>query len=235
MGGGLAEYIVADANLIAHKPKSLSLIESAALPLVGLTAWEGLITYANVQRDQTVLVHGGTGGVGHIAIQLAKYLGAKVYTTVSSPNKMEIAKQLGADFVIDYKNTEVQSYVNQYTQGAGFEVIFDIIGTDNLPKCFDAAALFGKVISIMATGQYDLTPAFLKGLTLHTIMQPLPLLTGLKRAHYGAILTKLAHLVDQSVIRPLIDEKRFILDQVGAAHDYLESNKAIGKVLITHG
>lgn len=234
MGGALAEYIVADANLIAHKPKTLSLIESAALPLVSLTAWEGLITYANVQKDQTVLIHGGTGGVGHIAIQLAKWLGAKVFATSSSTEKLDISKQLGADFTINYKNTNVKSYVTEYTHDAGFDVIFDTVGGENLTECFYAASLFGTVICILAAGNYDLTPAFLKGLTIHTIMQPLPLITGVKRAHYRKILTKISELVDAGVIQPLIDEKIFTIDQVGAAHTYLENGNAIGKIVLTN-
>lgn len=234
MGGALAEYIVADANLIAHKPKTLSLIESAALPLVSLTAWEGLITYANVQNAQTVLIHGGTGGVGHIAIQLAKWLGAKVFATSSSTQKTNISKQLGADFTINYKNTNVKSYVTEHTQDVGFDVVFDTVGGENLTESFYAASLFGKVISILAVGNYDLTPAFLKGLTIHTIMQPIPLITGVKRAHYKEILTKIAELVDTGVIKPLIDEKKFTIDQVGAAHTHLENGNAIGKVVLTN-
>ncbi len=211
MSGALADYILADANLIAHKPKTLSLVDSAALPLVSLTAWEGLVTYANVQKDQTVLVHGGTGGVGHIAIQLAKWLGANVFATGSSPKKLDISKQLGADVAINYKNSHVPAYVNEYTKGVGFDVVFDTVGGENLSDCFQAAALFGKVISILAAGNYDLTPAFLKGLSLHMVLQPLPLITGIKRSHYGEILTMIAKLVDKGIIRPLIDENKFTM------------------------
>ncbi|MCX7124285.1 MAG: zinc-dependent alcohol dehydrogenase family protein [Gammaproteobacteria bacterium] len=233
MGGALSEYILADANLIARKPKTLSFSEAAALPLVSLTAYEALITYANIQKNQTVLIHGGTGGVGHIAIQLAKSLGATVFTTCSSSKKMDIAKQLGADVAINYKNSPVESYVAEHTNGSGFDVVFDTVGGKNLSDCFIAASLFGKVISILAAGSYDLTPAFLKGLTLHTIMQPLPLITGIKRAHYRKILIKIAELIDSGTIRPLIDEKKFTIDQVGDAHTYLESGNAIGKVVLT--
>ncbi len=234
MGGGLAEYVLADANLIAHKPKSLSMVAAAALPLVAITAWEAFITYAKVQKSQTVLIHGGTGGVGHLAIQLAKWLGAKVYSTSSSPKKLAICKQLGADFTIDYKNTKVEAYVEKYTHNAGFDVVFDTVGGQNLSECFSAAAVYGRIVSILAVGSYDLTPAFLKGLTLHTVMQPLPLITGQNRAHYREILTKIAELVDSGVIKPLIDEKKFTIAQVGSAHAYLESGKAIGKVVLTN-
>lgn len=233
MGGGLAEYVLADVNLIAHKPKTLSFIEAAALPLVSLTAWEGLINYANVQKGQTVLIHGGTGGVGHIALQLAKWLGATVFSTSSSLEKLEVSKQLGADFVINYKETDTKSYVAEHTNNAGFDIVFDTVGGENLSESFYAASLYGKVITILAAGNYDLTPAFLKGLTIHTIMQPLPLLTGIKRAQYGEILAKLSELIDKGIIRPLIDKKKFTIDEVGAAHAYLKNGDAIGKVVLT--
>jgi len=232
MGGGLAEYILADTNLIAHKPKTLSFLEAAALPLVSLTAWEGLITCANVQKDQTVLIYGGTGGVGHIAIQLAKWLGATVFATSSTPEKSDISKQLGADFTINYKDSDVKSYVAEHTNHTGFDVVFDTVGGENLSQSFHAAALFGKIITILAVGPYDLTPAFLKGLSIHTIMQPLPLLTGIRRSQYGEILAKISELVDKGIIRPLIDEKKFTIDEVGAAHAYLKSGDAIGKVVL---
>lgn len=233
MGGGLAEYILADTKLIAHKPETLSFPEAAALPLVAITAWEGLITTANVQKGQTVLVYGGTGGVGHIAIQLAKWLGATVFSTSSSPDKQDISKQLGADFTINHKNTDVKSYVAEHTNNAGFDVVFDTVGGENLSESFYAAALFGKVITILAAGNYDLTPAFLKGLTIHTIMQPLPLLTGIRRAQYGEILAKIAELTDKGHIRPLIDEKKFTINEVSAAHAHLKNGDAIGKVVLT--
>lgn len=233
MGGALSEYILADSRLIANKPKNLSFAEAAALPLVALTAWEGLITYANVQPNQTVLIHGGTGGVGHVAIQLAKWLGAKVFSTSSSTSKMDLAKKLGADITINYKNTPVATYTQEYTDGVGFDVVFDTVGGDNLSDSFSAATLFGKVISILAVGNYDLTNAFLKGLTLHMVMQPLPLITGIKRGHYNTILTKITELVDTGIIKPLMDEKKFTIKQVGAAHTHLENGKAIGKVVMT--
>jgi NADPH2:quinone reductase len=221
MGGGLAEYVLADIKLISRKPKSITFSQAAALPLVALTAWEGLVTCANVQKNNTVLIHGGTGGVGHIAIQLAKWL-------------MELTKQLGADIAINYKDSNARSYVPQHTSGIGFDVVFDTVGGENLKESIEAAALFGQVISILAVGNYDLTPAFFKGLSIHTVMQPLPLITGVRREEYGKILAKIAELVDSNIIRPLIAEQQFTVNQVGAAHDYLESGKAVGKVVLEH-
>ncbi|MCB1811304.1 MAG: zinc-binding dehydrogenase, partial [Candidatus Competibacteraceae bacterium] len=125
LGGALAEFMLADANLIAHKPGNLSLPEAAALPLVTITAWEGLHLRAGLQAGQRVLIHAGTGGVGHIALQLAKQAGAQVYTTVSSQAKANLARQLGADVVINYRTTAVADYVAKHTAGAGFDLVMD--------------------------------------------------------------------------------------------------------------
>lgn len=232
MQGALAEYVLADCNLIALKPRSISFNEAAALPLVALTAWEALVSYTRLQKEQHILIHGGTGGVGHIAIQLAKWLGAKVYATCSSEEKSDIALQLGADVVINYKTTSMTDYIANHTQG-GFDIVFDTVGGDNLTQCITAAALFGQVVSISAAGQFDLTPAFLKGLSIHTVMQPLPLITGLKRQHYQNILIKIAELVDTGIIRPIVDKTLFTIQEVGQAHDHLEQGNAIGKVVLT--
>ena len=107
--GALAEYMAADARLLANKPKNLSFAEAAALPVVAITAWEALVKRANIGAGDEILIHGGAGGVGHVAIQLAKWLGAKVYTTVSSPEKAQIAEEFGADVVINYKEMSVQT------------------------------------------------------------------------------------------------------------------------------
>jgi NADPH2:quinone reductase len=172
--------------------------------------------------------------VGHVAIQLAKWLGAKVFATCSSDKKMEIAKQLGADVLINYKKESIESYIKKYTQDLGFDVVFDTVGGNNLSECMKTAALFGKIVSILAAGNFDLTPAFLKGLTIHTVLQPLPLITGIKRNHYQKILTTIAKLADNGVIRPLIDSNQFTIQQVGNAHAHLEKGHAVGKVVLTH-
>jgi len=233
LDGALAEYVLADAKLIAHKPKSLSLQQAAALPLVALTAWEALITYVKLQPQQTILIHGGTGGVGHLAVQLAKHLGATVSATVSSIDKAHHVKQLGADNVINYSQTSVAAYVKQYTNDQGFSVVFDTVGADNLVNCFQAASVHGAVICISAAGPHDLTPAFIKGLSLHMVMQPLPLITGLRRDYYGKILSHIAQLIDHGTIKPLIDPRIFTLSEIAEAHLYLEQGKAIGKVVVT--
>lgn len=228
--GTLAEYMLADARLIAHKPKSLSMREAAALPLVGITAYEGL-QRANIHADQKVLVHGGAGGVGHVAVQLARHFGADVYATCSGGKKMGIIEQYGAT-AIDYRTEKVSDYVTKYTDGAGFEVIFDSVGGANLTASFEAAALNGSVATTVSMLELDLTPAHLKGLSIHVVFMLIPMLHNYKREEHGKILAKLSDIVDAGALQPLLDEKRFGLMEVGDAYDRLTSGQAIGKVVV---
>lgn len=233
LGGALAEYILADARLVAHKPKSLTMAEAAALPLVSITAWEGLIDRAKIQPGQKVLVYGATGGVGHIGVQLAKWAGATVYALVSSDEKAAIAHRLGADVTINYRHHPVEEFVAEHTNDQGFDVVFDTVGNDNLQNAFKAAKLNGTVVSIVSLSQQDLTLLHAKGLTLHLIFMLIPMLFSMGRAHHGEILSKLAQIVDEGKIRPLLDSKTFSMAEVASAHQYAESGQAIGKVVLT--
>lgn len=231
-GGALAEYMLADAKLVAHKPKSLTMAEAAALPLVSITAWEGLIDRAKVQQGQKVLVYGGTGGVGHIGVQLAKWAGAEVFATVSNREKAAIASQLGADVAIDYRQTSVEDFVAQYTDRAGFDLVFDTVGNDNLQNAFKAAKLNGTVVSTVSRAKQDLTLLHAKGLTLHLVYMLIPLLSNVNRSYHGRILTQMADLVDRQQVRPLVDSKSFTFSDVAAAHICAESKKALGKIVL---
>lgn len=229
-GGALAEYMLTDASLIAHKPKKLSMVEAAALPLVGITAWEALFDRAHLKEKQSLLIQGATGGVGHIAIQLAKWKKAEVYATASSPEKLKKARELGA-IGINYKEQSVTDYVNQYTQGKGFEVVLDTVGGACLADSFVACTTSGTVSAISSGGTFDLTPLHKKGLTLHAIFMPTPLLTGIGRKRHGEILAELSQLVDSGYVAPLIDSV-FPFSKVGEAHTRLESGQAMGKVVV---
>lgn len=228
--GTLAEYMLADAKLIAHKPKSLSMREAAALPLVGITAYEGL-QRAHTKAGQKVLVHGGAGGVGHVAVQLAKHFGAEVYATASGGKPMDVIEKYGAT-PINYKNETVADYVQEHTDGAGFDVVFDSVGGANMTNSFEAAALNGQVVSTVSMLELDLTPAHFKGLSLHVVFMLIPMLHDHKREAHGAILTKLAKIADTGALKPLLDEKPFGLEEVGKAHDRLTSGQAMGKVVV---
>lgn len=233
--GAMAERMAADARLLAPKPPSLSMREAAALPLVSITAWDGLVDRVRALEGRRALVYGGTGGVGHVALQLAKAHGAWVATTASSPEKARICRDLGADAVIDYRQEKPEEYVARLTGGAGFDVVFDSVGGENMDRAFQAAALDGEVVSVVARQTYDLTPAMAKGLTLHIVFMLIPMIHDKNRAHHGEILRAVGDLVEAGKLRPLLDEHRFTLAQGADAHRHLESGKAVGKVVIDVG
>ena len=231
-GGALAEYILADADLVALKPDSLSFRQSAALPLVSITAWTALIDKARIKAGQKVLIHGATGGVSHIGIQLAKAMGASVYATCSSDSKATIAKDLGVDHAINYRQMDVKTYVEKFTDGKGFDVVFDTVGGENIAKCFEAAALNSSVVSVSTRSTQDLSLMHAKGLSLHVVFMLIPLLYHIGRDHHGAILNEITRLVDQSQLQPLLDKSQFGIVDVAAAHRKLEGGEATGKLVL---
>ncbi|WP_428907978.1 zinc-dependent alcohol dehydrogenase family protein [Niallia sp. Krafla_26] len=231
-GGALAEYMLADARLLAHKPKNLSFAEAAALPVVAITAWEALVKRANIQAGDEILIHGGTGGVGHIAVQLAKWIGAKVYTTVSTPEKAQLAKEFGADVVINYKNTLVKDYVDQYTGGKGFNYIFDTVDRENLDRSIEAASLYGTIVAIAVSQDYNLRPFLLKSLNFHVVFIEIPLLHEEFRHINGEVLRKVTPIIEEGKLRPLIDPNTFTFDEIAQAHEYYEAKKAVGKIVL---
>lgn len=232
--GALADYMPCDARLIAPMPASLSAREAAALPLVTLTAWEALVDKATVEPDDTVLVHGATGGVGHIGIQLAAWQGGTVFATASSERKRALGQSLGATGTIDYTEEAVEDYVARITGGRGFDVVFDTVGGDNVDRCFEAAGLNAKMATIAAREPHNLVNAYLKGLSIHTVLMLIPMLHGVGRAHHGEILREAAGLVDDDLLRPLVDDASFTFNTIGDAHAYAEQGTPIGKVVVEH-
>jgi len=228
--GTLAEYIAADSDLVAHKPKNISMREAAALPLVAITAYEGLMR-AGVGSGQKVLVHGGAGGVGHVALQLAKEMGAEVYATGSGENKMTLIEKLGAT-AINYKTETVEDYVQKYTNGNGFDVVYDSVGGANLINSFNATKLNGDVATKVSLLELDLSIAHFKGLSLHVVFMLIPMLHNHNRKDHASILSEVAKIIEAGNLTPIVDEKRFKLDDVNEAHAFLESKQAIGKVVV---
>jgi len=228
--GTLAEYIAADSNLTAHKPNNLSMREAAALPLVAITAYEGL-TRAGIKEGQKVLVHGGSGGVGHVALQLARHFGAEVYSTGGGDKQMALIEELGAT-AINYKTEAVEQYVAEHTGGAGFDLVFDSVGGANMANSFEAAALNGHVASTVALCELDLSVAHFKGLSLHVVFMLIPMLHDHKREEHGAILRQVAEIVESGGLKPVLDEHHYSLEEVGQAHARLESGQAMGKVVV---
>lgn len=228
--GALSEFMIVDKALMAPMPKSLSFIEAAALPLVTITAWEALKIRIQMKKGSSVLIHGGAGGVGHIAIQLAKAFGGDVSTTVSSKEKALVATKMGADNIIYYRDEGVESYVNRLTHGDGFDAVFDTIGGVSLDNSLIAAKAGGQVAGIIGSNTHDLSPMHMKSLSLHIIMVLLPMYTGLNRETHGDILREATKLVEANKLKPLLDGNRFTFDQANEAHAYYESGKAIGKI-----
>lgn len=228
--GALAEFMLVDARLMAQKPTTLTMKQAAALPLVAITSYEALVQKMNVQAGDNVLIHGATGGVGHIAVQLAKVLGANVTTTYGTANEA-LAKTLGADNLVDYSKQSVAEYVAAYTDGQGFDKIFDTVAGDNIEKSFEAAKFNGHVATILPIA--DPLQIALKSLSFHSVLMLVPLCHGINHAAHGAILTEIAEYVDAGKITPIIDASGYSIWEVAQAHDHHSSGKAVGKITLT--
>jgi NADPH2:quinone reductase len=228
--GTLAEFIAVDADLLARKPKNLSMREVAALPLVTITAWEGLVDRAQVHAGQAVLIHAGAGGVGHIAVQIARAYGAQVFATVS-PGKKKVVEDFGAT-PIDYRSSSVEEYVAANTAGKGFDVVYDTVGGATLDASFIAAKRYtGHVLSCFGWGSHSLAPLSFRGATYSGVFTLMPLITGEGRAHHGEILAQAAALAEAGKLRPLLSEQQFSVQDIAAAHALVES-VPLGKVVI---
>lgn len=229
--GTMAEYIAVDARLIAAKPHSLGMREAAALPLVFITAWEGLVDRANVRAGQRVLIHGGAGGVGQVAVQLAKARGAEVYAT-GSATSLDFIRSLGAT-AIDYQTQSVEAYVEHYTAGEGFDIVYDTVGGSTLDASFQAVKPYtGHVLSCLGWGQHSLAPLSFKSATYSGVFTLTPLLTGQGREHHGAILREAAVLANAGQLIIRVDQQQFALDEVNEVFRQVAEGRGQGKTVI---
>lgn len=219
--GSYAQYHVADESIIAIKPANLSHIEAACFPLAGGTAWDCLVTRGNLQVSESVLIHAGAGGVGSLAIQLAKAMGAYVFTTCSSKNH-DLVEELGADRVIDYKNEDYVEVIGRETGDLGVDLVLDTIGGDTIQRSLDVIRPFGRLVSIVdiATPQ-SLYKAWGKNLTVHFVFAP----------QYQAKLNALKRLIEREQLRPVIDSI-MPWHQVTQAHQRLEQGGTKGKIVL---
>ena len=233
--GSLADFMLAEAALVAHAPESMDITDAAALPLVSITAWEALFDKAKVQAGQTVLVFGGTGGVGHIGVQLAHWRGAKVVATCSSNAKADQLRMLGIEGIANYREQSLEDTIETWTEGRGFDVVFDTVGGDNLQNAFAAARLNGTIVTTAARSTQDLSQMHAKGLSLHAVFMLIPLLHNIGTAHHGEILQQISALVDEDQLRPLLDLQQFRFSEAAKAHAYLESGQHSGKIILKHG
>jgi NADPH2:quinone reductase len=232
--GALAEFMLADANLIAKKPTCIDHYTAALFPLVTITAWEGIMEKSLAKPGEKLLIHGAAGGVGHVAVQLAKQQGAIVYGTVLNQEQADVAKDFGADHVI-FSNTEsVENYVEKYTDGRGFDAIFDPVGGNNLTNSFKAAKLKGVICTTNARATLDIGPMHAKALTLHALLMTVPMLFNIERERHGRILDHISNLIEQGKLRIKRDKQQFTFEEITKAHEYLEAGKAIGKISLVN-
>jgi NADPH:quinone reductase len=232
--GNYAEFNVLDERWASHMPESLSFTEAASLPLVLITAWGGLYDRGGLQAGQTVLIHAGAGGVGHVAIQLAKAKGARVMTTVSSREKAEFVKALGADEVIFYTETDVVAAVSELTQGQGANLVFDTIGGNVLKESVRAAAHFGRIITLLSLEELDFAEARLRNLLIGFELMLTPMLRDLDEARdkHVAILNDCAAMLDKGLLQARIGQV-FPLAEANNAHRLIEQGHVSGKLVLT--
>jgi alcohol dehydrogenase len=210
--GAFSELALANATSIAHKPKRLSHTQAAALPLVGVSAWQALVEHIGLSKGQKILIHGGAGGIGSIAIQLAKNLGAHVATTVSSDDK-QFVQDLGANEVIDYKTQTFEDLLHDY------DAVFDTVGGETYTRSFRVLRKGGIIVSMLEQQNLELMEQF----GVKAVSQ----FTQVNRER----LSKLAEWVDQNKVNIHID-KTFSLDEVGKALDYLRDIHPRGKIVL---
>ncbi|MCK1274187.1 zinc-dependent alcohol dehydrogenase family protein [Bradyrhizobium sp. 61] len=227
--GSLAEFAAVDADLLAPKPANLSMREAAALPLIFITAWEGLIDRAALKAGQKVLIHGGAGGVGHVAIQIARAIGADVFATGSAAQRATI-EGFGAVFID--RGTAIEAYVAEHTGGRGFDIVYDTVGGKVLDASFEAVRRFGHVVSALGWGTHALAPLSFRAASYSGVFTLLPLLSGEGRAHHGEIMAEATRLVEAGKLAPLVDARRFTLESVGDAYALIRDHAAKGKLVV---
>ncbi|NJS09264.1 MAG: zinc-dependent alcohol dehydrogenase family protein [Microcoleus sp. CSU_2_2] len=233
--GTYAELAIVDERFLAKKPASLSFAEAAAAPLILITAWESLYDRGRLQAGQKVLIQAGAGGVGHVAIQLAKLQGAEVCTTVSSEEKAEFVNQLGADEVIFYKNTDVVDAVLTWTQGEGVDLAFDTVGGETFYKTIPAVKIYGDLVTILEPDPVlgNLKTARTRNLRISLELMLTPMLQGLveEQKQQADILQQCARLCDRNLLKIHVS-KTFPLAQAQAAHELLETGSVTGKIVL---
>jgi NADPH2:quinone reductase len=232
IAGALAEYALADAALIAHKPATLDFRQSAALPLVAVTAWKALFEKVTITPASKVLITGGGGGVGYIAVQLASLAGADVVAVTRSPESAAFAFAAGAGACLDLAETTPQDIVDAHTGGKGFDVIFDTVGGEALDAAFKMIRPSGDVVTIVGAATHMLAPLYLKGANLHMVLVLTPIMFGTEKEKQGEILRRIARLADNGVLTPRLDPQHFALADAADAHRKFEAGEAKGKLII---
>jgi putative PIG3 family NAD(P)H quinone oxidoreductase len=231
-GGGYASYVVVPAGQLMPIPDGVSLVEAAALPEVACTVWSNVFMVANLQPEETLLVHGGAGGIGNFAIQLAKALGARVFATAGTPEKLELCRSLGADRAIDYHD---EDFVEVLKKAGGADVVLDNMGAKYLPRNVDALAVEGRlvVIGMMGgtKGELDLGKLLTKrAAVMATTLRARPV--GEKAAICASVVEHVWPLLADGSVRTLV-HTTLPLEEVREAHSIMEDSSHTGKIVLT--
>lgn len=233
--GNYAQWTVVEEHLVTHKPSSLSFAEAAAAPLALITAWEALYDRGRLEAGQKVLIHAGAGGVGHLAIQLAKLRGAEVCTTVSSPEKARLVRNLGADYPILYQESDFVTAVLDWTAGEGVDLAFDTVGGKTFFATCPSVRVYGDLVTILepdaALG--TLKVARDRNLRISLELMLTPALHGLRSAqeHQTEILRQCAQWLDEGKLKIHLSQT-FPLEAAASAHQFLETSSVTGKLAL---
>ena len=232
--GSYAEFAVVPETQLALVPDAVDDASAAALPLVFITAWESIYERAQVGRGETVLVHAGAGGTGHIAVQLAAVLGARVATTVSSEAKIELVTKLGAERAIAYRSEDFTEVAREWSDGRGVDVALDNLGAEVFRKTIGAMAPYGRLVTLMGMpGDDDNETAYVQNLTVHNVMMLTPMLLGLQARldHQATLVARGLQMLARGELQVVIDS-RYALDDIVAAHARLDNGSNTGKIVI---
>jgi len=227
--GTLADYAAVDADLLARKPANLSMREAAVLPLITITAWEGLVDRMNLAAGETLLVQGGAGGVGHVVVQIGRALGARVLATASAGDRA-VVEGFGATFID--RTEPVTDQIARCTAGRGFDKVYDTVGGKALDASFEAVRRFGHVVSSLGWGTHALAPLSFKAASYSGVFTLMPLLSGEGRDRHGIILEEARALVERGQIAPRMNPGRYGLDTIDKAYDAVVSGTSGGKTVI---
>jgi NADPH2:quinone reductase len=234
-GGGYATHCLAPAPQILPVPKGLSMVEAAALPETFFTVWTNLFERGHLRPGESVLIHGGSSGIGTTAIQLAKAFGARIFTTAGSLDKCRACETLGADVAIEYKREDFAEVIRQKTSGRGVDVILDMVGGDYFQRNINSLAVEGRLVNIAyqrgAQVEVNFNPVMRNRLTI-TGSTLRPRTVEQKGAIAAALREKVWPLIERGTVRPQIF-RTFPLAEAAEAHRLLESSDHIGKVVLT--
>ena len=235
--GTYAEFAVVPETQLSLVPDSVDDATAAALPLVFITAWESLRERANVSGGESVLIHAGAGGTGHIAVQLAVELGARVATTVSTEEKIELVGKLGADRAIAYRQEDFVAAAREWTDDRGIDVALDNLGPEIFQRTIAAMAPYGRLVTLMGMPADDAEEtAYVNNLSIHNVMMLTPMLLGMQQRldHQAGIVAQGLQLLAQGKLRVCIDH-RYDFDDMVSAHEYLDAGSSSGKIVIDIG